>query len=83
MRFSVAAVLAFATSTLAQIEGFNVITAPQKGEKVAAGSTYEIIWQPDAKNPGPITIGLLGGSQPDKLSVVDTIASKTNPVRSR
>lgn len=79
MRFSITALFAFATTVLAQTEGFNVITKPVKGEKVPAGSTYEIVWQPSAAHPGEITIGLLGGSSPQTLSVVDTIASKTCP----
>jgi hypothetical protein len=74
MRFSITALFAFATTVLAQTEGFNVITKPVKGEQVPAGSTYEIVWQPSAAHPGEITIGLLGGSSPQTLSVVDTIA---------
>ncbi len=85
MRFSFAAVLAFAASALAAdpTAGFNPITKPTEGEKVPAGSTYEIVWQPSATYPGAITIGLLGGDSPATLSVVDTIASKTPPVRAR
>lgn len=74
MRFSITALFAFATAVMAQTEGFNVITKPVKGEQVPAGSTYEIVWQPSAAHPGEITIGLLGGSSPQTLSVVDTIA---------
>ncbi|EAQ93567.1 hypothetical protein CHGG_01802 [Chaetomium globosum CBS 148.51] len=74
MRFSITALFAFATAVMAQTEGFNVITKPVKGEKVPAGSTYEIVWQPSAAHPGEITIGLLGGASPQTLSVVDTIA---------
>jgi hypothetical protein len=74
MRFSITALFAFATTVLAQTEGFNVITKPVKGEQVPAGSTYEIVWQPSAAHPGEITIGLLGGASPQTLSVVDTIA---------
>lgn len=82
MRFSIAAVLAFAASALAvdPTDGFNVITKPTKGEEVPAGSTYEIVWSPDASHPGAITIGLLGGAKPNLLDVVGTIASKTLPV---
>jgi hypothetical protein len=75
MRFSIASVFALATAVMAQTEGFNVITKPVKGEQVPAGSTYEIVWQPSAAHPGEITIGLLGGSSPQTLSVVDTIAT--------
>lgn len=77
MRFSIAAVVAFAGVALAQIEGFNPITKPTEGEVVPAGSTYEIVWQPSAKNPGSIAISLLGGSDPKGLTVVAAIACKT------
>ncbi|KAK4251179.1 Ser-Thr-rich glycosyl-phosphatidyl-inositol-anchored membrane family-domain-containing protein [Corynascus novoguineensis] len=79
MRFSIAALLALATAVVAQTEGFNVITKPTEGEKVPAGSTYEIVWQPSDDHEGPITIGLLGGSSPQTLSVVDTIAEGVDP----
>lgn len=78
MRFSIASVLALATAAFAQREptpGFNVITKPTEGEQVSAGSTYEIVWQPDSTHPGDITIGLLGGSAPNTLAVIDTIAT--------
>jgi hypothetical protein len=78
MRFSVSAVLAFAATALAAAgdptAGFNAITKPTEGEQVPAGSTYEIVWSPSAANPGPVTIGLLGGADPGHLSVVATIA---------
>ncbi|KAL2145308.1 hypothetical protein VTI28DRAFT_7525 [Corynascus sepedonium] len=79
MRFSIAALLSLATAVVAQTEGFNVITKPTEGEKVPAGSTYEIVWQPSDDHEGPITIGLLGGSSPQTLSVVDTIAEGVDP----
>jgi len=76
MRFSITAVFAFAAAVMAQnpTEGFDVITKPTEGEKVPAGSTYDIVWEPSAAHPGSITIGLLGGASPQTLSVVDTIA---------
>jgi hypothetical protein len=79
MRFSVSAVLAFAATALAvdPTVGFNAITKPTEGEQVPAGSTYQIVWSPSAANPGPVTIGLLGGVDPGHLNVVATIASKT------
>jgi hypothetical protein len=76
MRFSITALFAFAAAVVAQnpTEGFDVITKPTQGEKVPAGSTYDIVWQPSAAHPGSITIGLLGGASPQTLTVVDTIA---------
>ncbi|KAK4147871.1 Ser-Thr-rich glycosyl-phosphatidyl-inositol-anchored membrane family-domain-containing protein [Dichotomopilus funicola] len=60
---------------MAQTPGFNPITKPTEGEKVPAGSTYKIVWEPSAANPGAITIGLLGGATPSSLNVIDTIAA--------
>lgn len=73
MRFSAATLLAFASVVLAQTPGFNVITSPAKGEKVPAGKTYEIVWAPDAKNPGAITIELYGGAADNLLNLVQTL----------
>ncbi|KAL2165429.1 hypothetical protein VTH06DRAFT_727 [Thermothelomyces fergusii] len=76
MRVSVAALLALASAVVAQdpTEGFNPITKPKEGEEVPAGSTYEIEWLPSSAHPGDIKIALLGGSSPQTLTVVDTIA---------
>ncbi|KAK4153303.1 Ser-Thr-rich glycosyl-phosphatidyl-inositol-anchored membrane family-domain-containing protein [Chaetomidium leptoderma] len=83
MRFSTASVLAFATTALCVVydptPGYNVITKPTEGEQVQAGSTYEIVWQPDATNPGPATIGLLGGPKSNDLTVVATIKAGIDP----
>lgn len=80
MRFSVASVLAFASVVLAQTSdeptpGFNVITAPARGEKIPAGKSYPIVWAPDATHPGAITIKLYGGPAQNALDVVETVAS--------
>jgi len=75
MRFSVATVLAFAAAVLAQTEGFNVITKPTQDEKVPAGATYEVTWQPGPeKYAGPITIALVGGATQQSLVTLDTLA---------
>ncbi|KAK1830332.1 Ser-Thr-rich glycosyl-phosphatidyl-inositol-anchored membrane family-domain-containing protein [Podospora conica] len=75
MRFSVATVLALATAVFAQTEGFNVITKPTDSEKVPAGSTYEVVWQPGPdKFAGPVTIALVGGATQQTLSTIDTLA---------
>jgi hypothetical protein len=83
MRFSITAVLALASSLVqAQYDptpGFHPITKPTQGEEVAAGSTYEIVWEPSASYPGTITIGLLGGDSPSTLDNLPPIASKTCP----
>ncbi|KAL2174751.1 Ser-Thr-rich glycosyl-phosphatidyl-inositol-anchored membrane family-domain-containing protein [Thermothelomyces heterothallicus CBS 202.75] len=76
MRFSITALLALASAVVAQdpTEGFDPITKPAEGEKVPAGSTYDIVWLPSEVYPGDIKIALLGGSSPQTLTVVDTIA---------
>jgi hypothetical protein len=76
MQFSVAAVLAFAASALAQTPNFDPITKPGQSETVAAGSSFQINWQPTAAYTGPVTIALLGGATPGTLDVISTIASK-------
>jgi len=78
MRFtlSTAAFLAFASSVLAQTANFDVITSPKKDEVVAAGSTYTIVWEPDTKHPGAVTLSLLGGETPSTLTTVATLKSK-------
>lgn len=83
MQFTLATVLALANVAFAQVAGFHAISRPEEGEQVPAGSTYEIVWQPNAEYPGTITIGLLGGSSPANLSVVDAIASETPHVTSQ
>jgi len=77
MRFAVsaAALLAFASSALAQTPNFDPITSPTKDEDVKAGSTFDIVWQPSSSYSGTVTLGLLGGSSPSTLSDVGTIAS--------
>jgi hypothetical protein len=82
MRFSITAVLALATSLVQAQEptdGFHPITKPTRGEEVAAGSTYEIVWEPSASYPGTVTIGLLGGASQNTLNLLPDIASKTCP----
>ncbi len=78
MQFSLATVLALATAVAAQVPGFHPIIKPTEGEKVAAGSTYEIVWElTNADHPGTVAIDLLGGATPGTLDVVDAIAGET------
>ncbi|KXX77438.1 hypothetical protein MMYC01_205023 [Madurella mycetomatis] len=74
MQLTLATVLALANAAFAQVAGFHAISKPESGEQVPAGSTYEIVWQPNAEYPGTVAIDLLGGSSPATLSVVDAIA---------
>lgn len=72
-----AAVLVFATAVLAQTPGFNEITKPARNEKVPAGSTHEIVWQPGPTiYAGPITIVLIGGHSSSLIAPIDTLARK-------
>lgn len=70
MRFAFAAVLAFAGAAFAQTEGFAVISKPTKGEKVPAGSTYEVQFAPNAKWEGTATVDLLAGDSDKGLQLV-------------
>lgn len=76
MRFSVAAVLAIATAVFAQTDGFDVISNPYAGEKVLAGLPCEIKWAPssDPKFQGTVRIDVLGGTTPQTLDKVGTVA---------
>ncbi|KAK3953172.1 Ser-Thr-rich glycosyl-phosphatidyl-inositol-anchored membrane family-domain-containing protein [Pseudoneurospora amorphoporcata] len=77
MRFSVAAVLAFATAVFAQTDGFDVISNPYAGEKVLAGKPCEIKWAPstDPKFQGTVRIDVLGGATPQSLDIVGEVAT--------
>lgn len=76
MRYSVATLLAFAATALAQTAGFDVLTEPTKGESVPAGETFTIEWESTSKYASEtVTLSLLGGSSPSTLQVLGTIAS--------
>jgi hypothetical protein len=76
MRFTIAAVFAFASAVLAQstTDGFDVISKPTKDEKVPAGTTYSIVWDPIASYDGTVSISLLGGATPATLQNLGVIA---------
>jgi len=67
--FISAAFLALASSVVAQTAGFDVITSPVKDQKVAAGSPFEIVWQPGkyTEDKDTATISLLQGATPETL----------------
>ncbi|KAK3382425.1 Ser-Thr-rich glycosyl-phosphatidyl-inositol-anchored membrane family-domain-containing protein [Lasiosphaeria ovina] len=78
MHFSIATAVAFASAVLAQklpTPGFDAISQPTKGEKIPAGSSYKIVWEPSTVHTGPIAIDLLGGPTPGFLKVVNSIAA--------
>ena len=72
MRYSLAAVLALASSVLAQdaTSGFAVISKPTKDEKVPAGKTYEVTWAPNPQWPGAVTIEIIAGPTNTTLQLV-------------
>jgi hypothetical protein len=78
MRFSVLAVLGFASAVLADVDptaGFNVINKPAFDEEIPAGKAYDIEWAATAEFPETITILLYGGETRGLLNKLSTIAS--------
>ncbi|KAG5962319.1 hypothetical protein E4U57_007089 [Claviceps arundinis] len=76
MRFSAAAVLAFAASALAQTPDFDPIYTPKKDEVVAAGSPLVITWDAPAKYAsGTVSISLIGGATQNSQQPIADIAS--------
>lgn len=83
MRFSIAAVLAFAASTLAQTADFDPIYSPKQDETIAAGSTYTITWDAPAKYAdGTISISLIGGpTQPTQQQIANIASGVKNSAK--
>lgn len=83
---SVAALVAFVSSALAQTEGFDAITSPTDGETLTAGQTYTITWDPTAAyNDETVTIRLLQGASQGSLdfnptSVVGMSSPALSPI---
>lgn len=71
MQFTItaAALMAFVSSGLAQVAGFDAIRAPADGELVPAGKTYTVTWDaaPAQYDDETISIILLAGSSPSTL----------------
>ncbi|OAA67543.1 Cell wall beta-glucan synthesis [Cordyceps fumosorosea ARSEF 2679] len=84
MRFTIAAVLAFASSAIAvgvdATDGFDRINTPNKDEQLPAGKPYVVKWEnPAPYTEGPVYIQLLGGKDPNTLSVkTEKIATVDN-----
>ncbi|PHH54020.1 hypothetical protein CFIMG_008062RA00001 [Ceratocystis fimbriata CBS 114723] len=69
-------IAALAGNALAQVAGFNPITAPIRDEVLTAGSNYVIQWTPEATyNADTITIQLMAGASNLTLDITDAIAS--------
>ncbi|KAG5918172.1 hypothetical protein E4U42_006954 [Claviceps africana] len=76
MRFSAAAVLAFAATTLAQTPDFDAVYSPKKDEIVTAGSALNLTWDAPAKyDSGIISIELIGGATQNTQTHIANIAS--------
>lgn len=79
MHFSfsaVAAIVAMATSAIAQTANFDSVTYPTSDEVIDAGSTYTIKWTTPAQYAGDtISISLIGGATQDTQIPIMTIAS--------
>ncbi|CAM1507033.1 Fc.00g066740.m01.CDS01 [Cosmosporella sp. VM-42] len=84
MKFSVAAVLAFAASAFAQTADFDPIFTPSNGEVVPAGSTFKITWQAPAKYANEkIIISLIGGAtQATQVPLQDIATGVSNAAES-
>lgn len=88
MRFTIsaAAVVAFASSVLAQdpTSDFDPITEPALNEAVPAGQTFNIQWTSSDKYADElIDIALIGGPDQKSLVPVTTVASEFTPQRSQ
>ncbi|KAK4160970.1 Ser-Thr-rich glycosyl-phosphatidyl-inositol-anchored membrane family-domain-containing protein [Cladorrhinum sp. PSN259] len=78
MRFTVASILALATTVLAQFEatpGFNVFKTPATDEKVPAGKPYLVEWTYNSKMPGSIKVELYGGTAANTLQLIEVLAT--------
>lgn len=81
MRFfaSASALLAMATSVVAQTPGFNPIYTPGNYEAVPAGAPFEITWSaPGNWRNDKVQIELIGGASQQTLVPMGTIASTLN-----
>jgi hypothetical protein len=79
MRFAisaVAAVMAMASSVVAQTADFDSVSAPTSWEVIPAGSTYHINWNPPAKYASEkVEISLVGGKTQGTQIPISTLAS--------
>ncbi|TAQ84483.1 hypothetical protein B7494_g7192 [Chlorociboria aeruginascens] len=72
-----AAIMAFASSTFAQVSGFDVMTSPADSFTYNAGSTLNIIWAPGTE-AGNVTLTLMQGASPGSLQVGPVLATNYN-----
>ncbi|KAG0650663.1 hypothetical protein D0Z07_2535 [Hyphodiscus hymeniophilus] len=72
--FISAAFVALISSVSAQTAGFDAISAPTQDQNIPAGSSFDIIWEPNGVT-GTITIKLLQGATPSTLQVGPVVAA--------
>jgi len=77
MKFSVVAVLAAASSALAQTAGFDAISKPTEGQVLTAGEPFEIVWAPNGL-AGTISIHLIQGTAANNLMMGPSVATGVN-----
>ncbi|EKD19276.1 uncharacterized protein L3040_009284 [Drepanopeziza brunnea f. sp. 'multigermtubi'] len=77
MRYSTisAAILAMASSVMAQTADFAAMYTPTQNQQVAAGSVLDITWQTSTVYTGPVTIQLLQGATPSTLELGLVVAA--------
>lgn len=81
MKFSVVAVLAAASSAVAQLPptaGFDAISKPTEGQVLTAGEPFEIEWMPNGL-AGTVSIKLIQGAAANALMTGPTVASMCYP----
>lgn len=80
MQFTVPATIfmAFVSGALCQVDGFDVLYKPEKGEVLTAGDSYTISWEaaPAKFDDQTIAIDLHGGVDGDNLDKIEQIAGK-------
>lgn len=77
MRFTSAAILAFASLVFAQTDGFDAITQPAEHSTLQAGEDFEIVWEPTEAYKGKtVTITLIGGPAQKSQDDIEVVASE-------
>lgn len=76
MRFTSAAILAFASLVFAQTDGFDAITQPAEHSTLNAGEDFEIVWEPTDAYKGTVTITLIGGPEQKSQDDLEVVASQ-------
>lgn len=77
MKFSVVAVLAAASSALAQTAGFDPMSKPTEGQNLTAGEPFDIVWDPNGL-AGTISIRLIQGTAANTLMMGPSVATGVN-----